>query len=112
MMKILMISTLIALSFAVGVAGKANAEPKIIGGGLICDTIEDAKLAIAAAAPVASCGTLKGTALAEVTYLHVFNHNKLRFLIARYDFVGETPWGNPEQYGFWGAPIPIPGEDT
>ena len=89
----------------------AHAEPRMISGGIICDSLEDVERLIRRE-PQATCGRLVGAFPAEVTMLEPFEHNGLRFHMARYDFLRPVPWGNQTQFGFWGAPEPIrkPGE--
>lgn len=91
--------------------GSASAEVRIIGGVLICDTIEQVEQSIQTQRPVEGCGVLRGQFPAEITHLEAYEHNHMKFLITQYDFLSPVPWGVQTQYGFWGAPVPI-GEPT
>lgn len=79
------------------------AEPRPISGGIICDTLEDAQLALQGERPP-SCGVLKIPFPAEVTFLDTFVIRDHEFQLARYDFVVPVPWGVQTQYGWWGKP--------
>lgn len=85
-------------------AGQRTSPPMPIGGGLICDTLEQANHAIEnPGSSTEGCGILRGQRMATVTLLEVKIHNGLAFQMARYDFLGD-PGFNAVQFGFWGQP--------
>lgn len=83
----------------------------MISKGIICDTPEEVMEAIAYLNGVGSnpagCGALRGVAQAEVVLTDVYEYGDKGYALATYNFVNPTPWGNPVQYGFWGAPVPL-----
>lgn len=77
-----------------------------IFGGIICDTAEEVIGFIAGEAPP-GCGTLRQPTPADVYITGIHEAEGQRYLLARYEFpkVDGTFY---VQYGFWGAPQPIP----
>lgn len=93
---------LLALCLAL-LPASSMAEPLVIRGGIICDTLEDVENLIRQE-PAPTCGRLTIAVPAEVTMLEPFTHNGVRFDMAQYDFLVPVPWGVQTQYGFWGQP--------
>ena len=84
-----------------------TSPPMFLEGGLICDTLEQAVHNIENPETFSEgCGLLAKPIVGTVTILGVFDHNGLRFHLARYEFVGDNGF-NPIQYGFWGVPTPV-----
>lgn len=88
-------------------AGETS-KPMVIGGGLICDTLEQAIEQIETTPRmdfVDGCGRLDGRQVATVTPLAPLHHKGYVFPMVRFDFLSPVPWDNQVQYGFWGKPI-------
>jgi len=95
---------LIALVIALA-SVQANAKTMQIGGGIMCDSIEEVvRLIKEPASPPTGCGVLNGSALAKVTHLSSVRIGDFVFRIARYDFMGDYSF-KETQYGYWGKPM-------
>ena len=113
-LRIMILSSLLILGVIAAHPARGDEIKTVIPitGGLICDTVEQVHQAIQNTnANVEGCGMLRSQygVPATVTELETYEHDGHIFLMARYDFINPTPWGNQVQYGYWGAPVPVEG---
>ena len=102
MSKFVILSMIIALTFP----HMSVAEPSLIKGGIICDTLDEA-IANIEKRPAPTCGRLLVLAPAEITPVVEYDYKGFRFFLVEYNFTGPIAWDNPIQYGFWGVPQKI-----
>lgn len=103
--------TVYAAIAATVIATSANAEskPLMIGGGYICDTLDQIieLIETKATKQIEGCGRLQGRFPATVTPVVEYKAHGLNFNLAQYDFVVPVPWGVQRQYGYFGKPTAI-----
>ena len=107
------IAVVVGLSMA-AIAGiaKAHDDPEVlnmnIGGGMICDKLEQVVEFIEGAQQSfpEGCGRLMGTRDATITLLPDHIRDGKAWHLAQYEFKGDVPWGVPIQFGVWGRQTP------
>lgn len=96
--------------------GPVSFEVNLGHGALICDYPESvlSLLEVQGATVPADCGQFQTQTGAPVlvTIMGSYEIAGITYLVSRFMFLVEVPWGNPIQYGFWGGDIPKPvGQD-
>lgn len=103
----------IALSMPSTTRAEEQLSRRLIQNGIICDFAESVIEHIAAEGKTApaDCGRLTQPMWADVYLTEIYEAHGYRFMLARYEFPMAQADGTVEiwvQYGYWGAPRPIP----